>query len=62
VEDVVTTGESALRAVDAVRQEGGEVLGVLAVVDRGEGGRERLAAAGLPLVSLFAAAELLATG
>lgn len=59
VEDVVTTGESALRAIDAVEAEGGRVIGVLAVVDRGEGGAERLEAAGYPLASLFTAAELL---
>ncbi len=59
VEDVVTTGESALRAVEAVHAEGGNVLGILAVVDRGEGGRERLEEAGYRLVSLFTAAELL---
>lgn len=59
VEDVVTTGESALRAVEAIEAEGGEVLGVLAVVDRGEGGKERLEQAGYTLVSMFTAAELL---
>lgn len=60
VEDVVTTGESALRAIRAVEGEGGSVLGVLAVVDRQEGGRERLATDGYRLVSLFTAKELLA--
>lgn len=59
VEDVVTTGESALRAIEAIEAEGGRVLGVLAVVDRGEGGAERLAEAGYTLASLFTAAELL---
>src|SRR5690606_555698 len=42
VEDVITTGGSALRAVESVRAAGGVVLGVLAVVDRGEGGREAI--------------------
>ncbi|MBA3317147.1 MAG: orotate phosphoribosyltransferase, partial [Gemmatimonadales bacterium] len=37
VEDVITTGVSARRAIDAVSGAGGRVIGVLAVVDRGEG-------------------------
>lgn len=59
VEDVVTSGESALRAIRAVEEEGGQVLGVLCVVDREEGGRQRLEEAGYNLVSLFEASELL---
>jgi len=58
VEDVITTGGSALKAVDAVRAAGGTVLGVLALVDRQEGGREVLEAAGLQVMSLVTAAEL----
>lgn len=42
VEDVITTGGSAERAIEAVRAAGGTVLGVLAVVDREEGGRAAL--------------------
>lgn len=38
VEDVMTSGASAIQAVEAVRAEGGIVLGVLAVVDREQGG------------------------
>lgn len=38
VEDVITSGGSAIQAVEAVRAEGGQVAGVLAVVDREEGG------------------------
>lgn len=60
VEDVITTGGSALTAVDAIRAEGGLVLGVLAVVDREEGGREALEAAGLSVRSLATATELVA--
>ena len=59
VEDVITTGGSALKAVDAVRQAGGEVVGVLALVDREEGGRERLENAGLEVLSLVTASQLL---
>lgn len=58
IEDVITTGGSALKAVDAVRAAGGQVVGVLAVVDREEGGREAIEAAGLEVVALARAAEL----
>ena len=60
VEDVITTGSSAARAVEAVRAAGGEVVGVLALVDRQEGGREFLEEMGLPVVTLVNAAEILA--
>lgn len=60
IEDVITTGGSALRAVEAVRAAGGQVLGVLAVVDREEGGREAIEAKGLAVASLATARELLA--
>jgi orotate phosphoribosyltransferase len=59
VEDVITTGGSALEAVQAVRGEGGVVAGVLSVVDRGEGGREAIEAAGLPVRSLVHLRELI---
>jgi orotate phosphoribosyltransferase len=58
IEDVITSGGSALDAVAAVRAEGGEVLGVLAVLDRQAGGRERIEAAGLRVLSLVTAADL----
>jgi orotate phosphoribosyltransferase len=52
VEDVITTGGSALEAVKAVRAEHGQVVGVLAVVDRDEGGREAIEGAGVPVRAL----------
>lgn len=58
VEDVITTGGSALRAVEAVRAAGGTVVGVLALVDREEGGREALESAGLPVIALTRASEI----
>jgi orotate phosphoribosyltransferase len=60
IEDVITTGGSALKAVAAVRAAGGIVVGVLAVVDREEGGREAIEAAGLEVATLARAAELTA--
>jgi len=58
VEDVVTTGGAALAAVDVLREAGAEVLGVLVVVDREEGGRGAFAAAGVPFQALFTKSEL----
>lgn len=52
VDDVATTGGSLGRAVEAVRAEGGIVEDALVVVDRLEGARERLEAAGVRLWSL----------
>ena len=59
IEDTVTTGGSALKAIQAVEAEGGKVLAVLALVDREEGGREAIEAAGLEVRSLVRAAEIL---
>jgi orotate phosphoribosyltransferase len=53
VEDVVTTGGSTLKAAEKLREAGYVVAGVAAVVDRLEGGREAIEAAGLPLVALY---------
>lgn len=58
IEDVITTGGSALRAVEAIRSAGGIVAGVLALVDREEGGREALEAAGLAVIALTRASEI----
>jgi orotate phosphoribosyltransferase len=60
IEDVITTGGSALRAAEAVANAGGIVAGVLALVDREEGGREALLDAGLPVVALARASEIVA--
>ena len=51
VEDVITTGSSALSAIDAVETAGGIVVGVLALVDREEGGRETIEARGHDVVA-----------
>jgi orotate phosphoribosyltransferase len=58
IEDVITTGGSALKAAEAVHAEGGEIAGVLALVDREEGGREAIEAAGYPVLALTRAAEI----
>ena len=60
IEDVITTGGSALRAVEAVRAAGGTVAGVLALVDREEGGRAALESAGLQVLALVRASDVTA--
>ncbi len=57
-EDVITTGGSARDAARAVEEAGGEVLAVLTLVDREEGGRRTLEEAGYPVVALYTAGEL----
>jgi orotate phosphoribosyltransferase len=59
VEDVTTTGGSAIKAVDAVKDAGGEVAMVFTMVDRDEGATEAFAAAGIPFRSLYKAGEFL---
>jgi orotate phosphoribosyltransferase len=52
VEDVVTTGGSTLQAIEAVREAGHEIVGVISVLDRLAGGAEKIAAAaGAPYVA-----------
>ena len=58
IEDTITTGGSAKKAIDAVRAAGGKVVGVLALVDREEGGREALEAEGVEVISLARASEI----
>ena len=53
MEDVVTTGASTLKAVERCKGQGLDVRGVVALVDRSEGGRAAVEAAGVPLRSLF---------
>jgi orotate phosphoribosyltransferase len=59
VEDVTTTGGSALKAAEAIREAGGEVALVLTMVDREEGAAETFKQAGLAFKSLFRASEFL---
>jgi len=61
IEDVITSGGSALEACAAVEAEGGEVIGVLSLLDRESGGREKLQHAGYRVLSLFRIGELLKT-
>ena len=60
VDDVCTTGGSTVTAIEAAREAGMSVVGVLCLVDREQGGRARIetAAAGAPFLSLFTAADV----
>ena len=58
VEDVITTGRSAQEAIGVLTGAGARVLGVLAVVDREEGGRATLERVGVPLDALVTPTEL----
>ncbi|CAN5895471.1 orotate phosphoribosyltransferase [soil metagenome] len=59
IEDVITSGGSALEAVAVAEEAGATVLGVLSVVLREDSGRRRIEEAGYAVVSLFTAGELL---
>jgi orotate phosphoribosyltransferase len=59
VEDVTTTGGSAIQAVQALREEGANIVLVLTIVDRLEGATENFAAEKLPFRALFTADEFL---
>jgi orotate phosphoribosyltransferase len=60
LEDVTTTGGSAMDAVKAVEEAGAKVALVLSILDRGEGAADLYAKAGIPFASLFRAEEFLA--
>jgi orotate phosphoribosyltransferase len=49
VDDLVTTGQSLARAASAIRTEGGVVSDAFVLLDREEGGKERLAKTGINL-------------
>jgi len=58
LEDVVTTGQSALKAVDRLRQAGYRVNQILALVDREQGGAQLYAEQGLTFQSVFSIREI----
>ena len=61
IEDTITSGASALRAVDVLEERGCDVRAILTLIDREEGGVTRIRDRGYRLVSLFRARELLET-
>lgn len=60
IEDVITTGGSAMKAARAIREAGGEITGVLALVDREQGGRETLEMEGFKVIALIRASDIVA--
>ena len=59
IDDVVTRGDSTLQAIQAVEQAGGSVEFVAVLVDRQEGGREKIEGKGYAVVSAFSKNDLL---
>jgi orotate phosphoribosyltransferase len=57
LEDVTTTGGSSMRAIDAVRAQGGIIAGVITVVDRLEGAAEAFKVAAIPFHALLTVAD-----
>ena len=60
VEDVVTRGESTITAINSVVNEGGKVAFVVVLVDRQEGGRQKIEEMGYKVFPVFTREELLA--
>jgi orotate phosphoribosyltransferase len=58
IEDVITTGGEALRAIEKIRAAGATVVGLVAVLDREEGGADQLHRAGVPFTPLFRKSDL----
>lgn len=58
IEDVLTTGGEAIRAIEKVREAGAAVIGLVAVLDREEGAAEQLHGLGVPFTPLFRKSDL----
>src|SRR5436190_6766417 len=59
LDDVITSGDSTIAAINAVAKEGGTVAFVAVLVDRQEGGRKKIEAMGHPVIALFTKKDLL---
>jgi orotate phosphoribosyltransferase len=60
LEDVVTTGGSTLAAATKLREAGFALAGVIALVDRMEGGRQAIESAGLSFQALYTRSDFIA--
>jgi orotate phosphoribosyltransferase len=58
IEDVVTTGGDSLRSAQVLRDAGADVIHLVVVLDRGEGGEENIRTAGIPYSPLFRISDL----
>ncbi|MEK7700247.1 MAG: orotate phosphoribosyltransferase [Planctomycetota bacterium] len=59
VDDVITTGQSTIDAIDRARNEGLQVVKAVVLVDRQEGGRENIEKKGVPVESIFTINDLM---
>jgi orotate phosphoribosyltransferase len=59
VEDVLTTGATILEGARRVKEEGFIINSIYVLLDREEGGKERIALEGIPLISLFTKRDIL---
>jgi orotate phosphoribosyltransferase len=59
VDDVVTTGGSTLQAIEAAREAGLEIVQILTLVDRQEGGRENIEKTGIPFQAILTREEVM---
>jgi orotate phosphoribosyltransferase len=62
IDDVVTKGDSTLKAVEAVEREGGKIAFIVVLVDRQQGGREKIEQRGFKVISAFTKDDLLQAG
>jgi orotate phosphoribosyltransferase len=58
IEDVVTTGGDSLRSIEVLRGAGLDVIHLVVVLDRGEGGEENIREARIPYSPLFRIQDL----
>jgi len=58
IEDVVTTGGDSLRSAQVLRDAGADVIHLVVVLDRGEGGEDNIRSAGIPYSPLFRITDL----
>ncbi len=59
VDDVITTGKSTIEAINRAKEAGLEIVRVIALVDRQEGGRENIAAAGFQVEAVVTREEVM---
>lgn len=58
IEDVVSSGGAIIDATNMLRHDGIEVTSAICVIDRETGGKEKLQAQGIELISLLKASDL----
>lgn len=60
VEDVITTGGSTIKAIQRVKESNANVVSVIALIDREEGGKEAIEQTGIPVESIFTKSDIMA--